>query len=151
MPGISSELKTTADSIRDYQRATYYAGTWDAKYERWVQMLAGLYRGPGREIVAWNAALIDDMAYTQPVFYEFEKISVPVLLMIGDKDNDGGRQESRAAGNPCDAWQLSGAGERSRGAHAACAAGRVSRSRSRAANPGARLLPQGAARRAAKH
>jgi pimeloyl-ACP methyl ester carboxylesterase len=80
------ELKTTADSIRDYQRTTYYSGTWDPKYERWVQMLAGLYRGPGREIVAWNAALVDDMAYTQPVFYELEKISVPVLLMIGDKD-----------------------------------------------------------------
>ncbi len=45
------ELKTTADSIRDYQRSTYYAGTWDAKYERWVQMLAGLYRGPGHDIV----------------------------------------------------------------------------------------------------
>jgi pimeloyl-ACP methyl ester carboxylesterase len=80
------ELKTTADSIRDYQRTTYYAGTWDAKYERWVQMLAGLYRGPGRDIVAWNAALIDDMAYTQPVFYEFEQLKVPVLLMVGDKD-----------------------------------------------------------------
>lgn len=80
------ELKTTADSIRDYQRSTYYAGTWDAKYERWVQMLAGLYRGPGHDIVSWNAALVDDMAYTQPVFYEFEKLSVPVLLLIGDKD-----------------------------------------------------------------
>ena len=31
-------------------------------------------------------ALLDDMAYTQPVFYEFEKISAPVLLLIGDKD-----------------------------------------------------------------
>jgi pimeloyl-ACP methyl ester carboxylesterase len=80
------ELKTTADSIRDYQRSTYYAGTWDAKYERWVQMLAGLYRGPGHDIVSWNAALVDDMAYTQPVFYELEKLSVPVLLLIGDRD-----------------------------------------------------------------
>ena len=80
------ELKTTADGIRDYQRATYYAGTWDARYEPWVQMLAGLYRGPGHDIVAWNAALTDDMAYTQPVFYEFEKISAPVFLLIGDKD-----------------------------------------------------------------
>ena len=80
------ELKTTADSIRDYQRATYYAGTWDARYEPPVQMLAGLFRGPGHDIVAWNAALIDDMAYTQPVCYEFEKITAPVLLMIGDKD-----------------------------------------------------------------
>jgi pimeloyl-ACP methyl ester carboxylesterase len=82
-----TELKTSADSIRNYQRATYYAGTWDSKYDRWVQMLAGLYRGPGRDLVAWNAALVDDMAMTQPVFYEFEKISVPVLLIIGDKDN----------------------------------------------------------------
>jgi pimeloyl-ACP methyl ester carboxylesterase len=82
----SQELKTTADSIRDYERTTYYAGTWTADYEPWVQMLAGLYRGPGREIVAWNSALLDDMIYTQPVFYEFEKIDVPVLLVIGDKD-----------------------------------------------------------------
>jgi pimeloyl-ACP methyl ester carboxylesterase len=81
-----TELKTTADSSRDYQRATYYVGTWDAKYEPWVQMLAGLYRGPGHDIVALNGALVDDMALTQPVFYEFEKISVPVLLLLGDKD-----------------------------------------------------------------
>jgi pimeloyl-ACP methyl ester carboxylesterase len=80
------ELKTTAASIREYQRATYYAGAWDEKYDRWVQMLARLYRGPGREIVAWNAALIDDMAYTQPVYYEFEHIAAPVRLMVGDKD-----------------------------------------------------------------
>jgi pimeloyl-ACP methyl ester carboxylesterase len=80
------ELKTNAASIREYERTTYYVGTWDPKYERWVQMLAGMYRGPGREIVAWNSALLYDMIYTQPVFYEFENIAVPVLLMIGDKD-----------------------------------------------------------------
>jgi len=80
------ELKTTAASIRDYQRTTYYAGTWDEKYERWVQMLAGLYRGPGHEIVAWNGALTDDMVFTQPVYYEFEQITPPVRLMVGDKD-----------------------------------------------------------------
>jgi pimeloyl-ACP methyl ester carboxylesterase len=80
------ELKTTAESIRNYQRTTYYVGTWDVSYDRWVQMLAGLYRGPGHDIVAWNGALIDDMAFTQPVFYEFEKINAPVLLLIGDKD-----------------------------------------------------------------
>jgi pimeloyl-ACP methyl ester carboxylesterase len=80
------ELKTTADGIRAYQRSTYYAGAWDDRYEPPVQMLAGLFRGPGHDIVAWNAALTDDMAYTQPVFYEFEKIAAPVLLLIGDKD-----------------------------------------------------------------
>jgi pimeloyl-ACP methyl ester carboxylesterase len=80
------DLKTSADGIRDYERATFYAGTWAPQYERWVQMLAGLYRGPGRDIVARNSALLYDMIYTQPVFYEFEKIAVPVLLLIGDRD-----------------------------------------------------------------
>ena len=81
-----TQLKTTADSIRDYERTTYYVGTWKPEYEQWVQMLAGLYRGPGKQVVAWNSALTYDMIYSQPVFYEFEKLSMPVLLMIGDKD-----------------------------------------------------------------
>ena len=81
-----TQLKTTADSIRDYERATYYANTWKPEYEPWVQMLAGLYRGPGKAVVAWNSALTYDMIYSQPVFYEFEKLEMPVLLMIGDKD-----------------------------------------------------------------
>jgi pimeloyl-ACP methyl ester carboxylesterase len=80
------QLKTTADSIRDYERGTYYAGTWKPEYEPGVQMLAGMYRGPGKAAVAWNAAQTYDMLYTQPVFYEFEQLKMPVLLMIGDKD-----------------------------------------------------------------
>ena len=81
-----TQLKTTANSIRDYERTTYYAGTWKPEYEQWVQMLAGMYRGPGKAAVAWNSALTYDMIYAQPVFYEFEKLSMPVLLIIGDKD-----------------------------------------------------------------
>lgn len=80
------ELKTTAARIRDYERTTYYAGEWRPAFERWVQMLAGMYRGPGREIVAWNSALLYDMIYTQPVVYEFGRLTVPTLLLIGDKD-----------------------------------------------------------------
>jgi len=80
------ELHTTADGIRNYERTTYYAGTWEPSYERWVQMLAGRYRGPGRDIVAWNSALLYDMIYTQPIFCELGQLTVPVLLMIGDKD-----------------------------------------------------------------
>ena len=82
-----TQLKTTADSIRDYERVTYYANSWKPEYEPWVQMLAGMYRGPGKAVVAWNSALTYDMIYTQPVFYEFEKLSMPVLLIIGDHDN----------------------------------------------------------------
>jgi pimeloyl-ACP methyl ester carboxylesterase len=81
------ELKTNAGSIRRYEQATYYAGQWRDEYEPWVQMLAGLNNGPGKELVAWNSALIYDMIFTQPVIYEFSMITVPTLLMIGDKDN----------------------------------------------------------------
>jgi len=80
------ELKTNADKIRSYEQSTYYAGTWNERYEPWVQMLAGLNSGPGKSVVAWNSALLYDMIYTQPVVYEFHQISVPTVLMIGDKD-----------------------------------------------------------------
>jgi len=36
--------------------------------------------------VAWNSALLYDMIMTQPVLYRFGEISVPTLLMIGQKD-----------------------------------------------------------------
>jgi pimeloyl-ACP methyl ester carboxylesterase len=55
------ELRTTAERIRTYERATYYAGTWQPTYEPWVQMLASMYRGPGRARVAWDSALLYDM------------------------------------------------------------------------------------------
>jgi pimeloyl-ACP methyl ester carboxylesterase len=80
------ERKTTAESLRAYEQATYYAGQWKPEYQRWVDMLAGMYHGPGRGMVAWDAALVDDMIYTQPVLYEFGRLAVPVVLMIGDKD-----------------------------------------------------------------
>jgi len=80
------ELKVSAQGIRAYEQATYYAGTWRPEFDAPVQMLAGLFRGPGRERVAWNSALLYDMICTQPVVYEFEKIAVPTLLLIGQRD-----------------------------------------------------------------
>jgi pimeloyl-ACP methyl ester carboxylesterase len=80
------ELQTTADRIRNYEKSTYYVNQWKPEYEPHVQMLAGMYRGPGKEIVAWNSALLYDMIYTQPVVYEFPLLSMPTLLLIGLKD-----------------------------------------------------------------
>jgi pimeloyl-ACP methyl ester carboxylesterase len=80
------ELKLTADSVRNYERATYYVGRWKPDYELWVDMLAGLNQGPGHALVAWNSALIYDMIFTQPVVYEFKNLAMPTLLMIGDAD-----------------------------------------------------------------
>lgn len=81
------ELKTSAESIRAYETATYYAGQWEPRYEPWVTMLAGLNSGPGKEAVAWDSALVYDMIVTEPVVYRFPQIAVPTLLLIGQKDN----------------------------------------------------------------
>ncbi|MDR3384856.1 alpha/beta fold hydrolase [Cupriavidus basilensis] len=80
------ELATNADKIHSYEQATYYVGTWRPEYEPWVQMLAGMNRGPGKQQVAWNSALIYDMIFTQPVVYELGALKTPTLLLIGDKD-----------------------------------------------------------------
>ena len=80
------ELKLSAERVREYERTTYYNGVWKPEYEVWVQMLVGMYRGKGKELVAWNSALIYDMIYTQPVVYEFPLIKAPTLLLMGLKD-----------------------------------------------------------------
>ena len=80
------ELDTTADRVRNYEKNTYYGGQWKPEYEIWVKMLAGMYQGPGKQIVAWNSALLYDMIYTQPVVYEMGAIQPPTLLMIGLTD-----------------------------------------------------------------
>jgi len=80
------ELKLSADGIRNYERSTYYAGRWKPEFDRWVDMLAGLNKGPGHAQVAWNSALIYDMIFTQPVFYEFKNLKMPTLLLIGTAD-----------------------------------------------------------------
>lgn len=81
-----NERKTTFDSIKAYQLKFYYDGQWAPRYDRWVDMLAGMYAGPDREIVAWNQAQTSEMVFTQPVVHEFPMLRVPTLLMIGGKD-----------------------------------------------------------------
>ena len=80
------EKQITAERIRNYERVTYYVNEWRPEYERWVQMIAGMFRGPGREIVAWHSALTYDMIFTQPVVYEFPQLRVPTLLLFGERD-----------------------------------------------------------------
>ena len=81
------ELKLSAEGIRKYELNTYYVGRWKPEYDRWVDMLAGLNKGPGHTQVAWNSALIYDMIFTQPVYYEFKDLQIPTLLWIGTSDN----------------------------------------------------------------
>jgi len=83
---FEAEKWTTFDSIKQYQLKFYYAGEWKPEYDRWVEMLAGLYAGPGTTLVAWARARSSEMIFTQPVVHELEHISLPTLLLIGQKD-----------------------------------------------------------------
>ncbi|NEX23256.1 alpha/beta hydrolase [Thiorhodococcus mannitoliphagus] len=80
------QLKTNASAITAYQKGTYYAGEWEPRYDRWVEMLAGQFAGD-RDLVAWESALTYDMILTQPVVHQFGDIAVPTLLLIGERDN----------------------------------------------------------------
>jgi len=80
------ELAQTDERMRNYQKSTYYANVWKPEYEPWIQMIAGMYRGPGKETVAWHSALTFMMIVDQPVLYEFPQLKVPTLLLIGEQD-----------------------------------------------------------------
>jgi pimeloyl-ACP methyl ester carboxylesterase len=84
--GLAIEKATTFDSIKQYQQKVYYAGQWKPEYDRWVEMSAGMYTGPGADRIAQTQARIAEMAFIQPVVHEFERIRVPTLLMIGQLD-----------------------------------------------------------------
>lgn len=94
----AGELKTDFERIKRYQLDVYYDGEWKPEYTRWVEMLAGMYAGPGKEAVAWNQALTSDMVFNQPVVHEFGDIRVPTTLLIGQKDRTAiGRNRAPAA------------------------------------------------------
>lgn len=82
-----SQLETSFESIKAYQQSTYYAGEWRPRYDRWVEMLAGMYEGESGDVTAWHQALTTDMVFTQPVVHELETIAAPTLLFIGERDN----------------------------------------------------------------
>jgi pimeloyl-ACP methyl ester carboxylesterase len=80
------ERQTNFESIKEYEKRIYYGGQWQPQYDRWVEMLAGMFTGPGGEIVSRVQARIFDMAFTQPVVHEFERVRSPTTLMIGQLD-----------------------------------------------------------------
>ena len=82
----AQEKKATAETVREYQRTSYYGGTWKPEYERLIEASVGVTRHPDYPKVAWASALLYDMIYTQPVVYEFPRLKVPTLLVIGQRD-----------------------------------------------------------------
>ncbi|RAI98735.1 pimeloyl-ACP methyl ester carboxylesterase [Chitinophaga skermanii] len=80
------ELTQDYEKIKKYQLENYYAGVWTPNFEKWAKLLAAWTEGNDYKLVAWNAALTYDMIFTQPVYYEFENLQMPTLLIIGQRD-----------------------------------------------------------------
>jgi pimeloyl-ACP methyl ester carboxylesterase len=83
---FTSELAATPESVRAYMRENYFAGEWKPEYETLLEIPLGWMAGPDRRRIAYTAALTTDMAFTQPVVYEFGDLKVPTLLVIGQRD-----------------------------------------------------------------
>ena len=83
---FADELKQTPESIREYQRTSYYAGVWRPEYEAQIQQIAGYTLHPDYVRVAWANALTYDMIFTQPVVNELPRLRVPTRLIIGTRD-----------------------------------------------------------------
>lgn len=83
---FADELKQTPESIREYQRTSYYAGAWRPEYEQQIQQIAGFTLHPDYARVAWANALTYDMIFTQPVVNDFPRLRVPTKLIIGTRD-----------------------------------------------------------------
>lgn len=81
------EAKTPA-SMKQYQLNAYYHGVWRKAYDRWIDMAAGLYAGPGRDAAIDAQARATEMLETQPVAYELNRVTAPTVLMVGTQDHN---------------------------------------------------------------
>ncbi len=94
----AGELKQNYSSMKQYQLTSYYGGEWRPEYNRWLNMIAGWTNNIDYPRIARNSALTYDMIFTQPVCYEFDKIKVPTLLIIGQRDRTAvGKDKAPAA------------------------------------------------------
>jgi pimeloyl-ACP methyl ester carboxylesterase len=80
------ELKQTPDSIREYQRKSYYDGAWTPAYEELAKLQMRWTAHPGFPRVAWDSAALYDMIFTQPVIHDLPRLRVPTWLIIGTRD-----------------------------------------------------------------
>ncbi|TGE20144.1 alpha/beta fold hydrolase [Hymenobacter elongatus] len=81
----ATERKSTEESIRKYH-ATYYPNGYPLAHDEWLLPLAAQAKSPDFATVARANALTFDMIYQQPVRYEFSRLQVPTLLIIGQAD-----------------------------------------------------------------
>ncbi len=81
---IAKEKKATYESYKKYQQ-TYYP-VWQPEYEQYVEAQAADLSSPDFANIAIANAVTYQMITEQPVCYEFSRIKVPTLLIIGLAD-----------------------------------------------------------------
>ena len=82
------EEQRTPASMKAYQLANYYHGVWRKSYDRWIDMMGGMYAGPGRSAVIGAQARTTEMIEAQPIAYELNRVTVPTVLMVGTLDHN---------------------------------------------------------------
>ena len=82
----AGELKSDANKIRNYQKEAYYDGAWKDEYEPMLTPAIGWTLGPDFPLIAKTSALLSEIIYTQPVYYEFKNLKVPTTLIMGQRD-----------------------------------------------------------------
>lgn len=83
---LKGEKTQTYASLKKYQGSYYPNSEWKPEYEQYVQAQAeSLIRADYAQATVANA-LTSLMVYEQPVVYEFNRIKVPTLLIIGQND-----------------------------------------------------------------
>ncbi|HTE11382.1 MAG TPA: alpha/beta hydrolase [Chitinophagaceae bacterium] len=80
----TKEKSASYESYKKY-RQTYYP-VWKPAYEQYVAAQAEALSDPAFDDIAWVNAVTYQMIYEQPVVYELGRITVPVLLIIGQAD-----------------------------------------------------------------
>lgn len=80
----SNELKANFQSLKKYQQSYY--PEWKPGYDQYVKAQWEALQIPGFKKATWASALTYQMIYEQPVVYEFENITTPTLIIIGQAD-----------------------------------------------------------------
>lgn len=74
------------EDVRSYMRDAYFAGQWKPAYDPLLTIQVGWIEGPDADQMAMISALTSDMIFTQPVLYHWPDVSVPTMLIIGQRD-----------------------------------------------------------------
>jgi pimeloyl-ACP methyl ester carboxylesterase len=81
---FKKEQSATYATYKKYQQSYY--PVWKPRYEQYVIAQAHPLKQKDFSTVAWVNALTYQMIYEQPVLYEFNKLSMPVLFVVGQLD-----------------------------------------------------------------